>query len=86
MKGGFDLYGNYYPNANDALNAELSQCNEIDNRLNQKKLNDLERKLHEMHERQPYPSNEEEIHNLWEKIKQLEERIKLLESMGRYEK
>lgn len=45
MRGGFDLYGNYYPNANDALNAEMAQCNEIDNRINQKKINDLERKL-----------------------------------------
>jgi hypothetical protein len=24
MRGGFDLYGNYYPNANDALNAEIA--------------------------------------------------------------
>lgn len=45
MRGGFDLYGNYYPNLNDAMNAEMVQCNEIDNRINQKKINDLERKL-----------------------------------------
>ena len=24
MRGGYDLYGNYYPNANDALNAEMT--------------------------------------------------------------
>lgn len=45
MRGGFDLYGKYYPNADDAMNAEMAQCNEIDNRINQKKINDLERKL-----------------------------------------
>ena len=75
MRGGYDLYGNYYPNLNDAMNAEMSQCNEIDNRFNQKKINELERKLHE----QQRPSNEEEIHYLWEKINQLEERIAVLE-------
>ena len=37
MRGGYDLYGNYYPNLNDAMNAEMAQCNEIDNRYNQKK-------------------------------------------------
>jgi molecular chaperone GrpE (heat shock protein) len=25
MRGGFDLYGNYYPNKNDALRAEMEQ-------------------------------------------------------------
>lgn len=78
MRGGYDLYGNYYPNANDALNAEMAQCNEIDNRLNRKKMDELERKLHE----QQRPSNEEEIHYLWQKIQQLEERIALLEGQS----
>jgi hypothetical protein len=32
MKGEYDLYETYYPNINDAINAEMSQCNEIDNR------------------------------------------------------
>ena len=41
MRGGYDLYGNYYPNLNDAMNAEMAQCNEIDNRYNQKKLKNL---------------------------------------------
>jgi polyhydroxyalkanoate synthesis regulator phasin len=79
MRGGYDLYGNYYPNGNDAINAEMSQCNEIDNRFNKKKINELERKLHES-ERLPYPSDAEEIHYLWEKIKELEERILKLEN------
>lgn len=76
MKGGYDLYGTYYPNLNDALNAEMSQCNEIDNRFNQKKINDLERQLHE----QQRPHNDEEIHNLWLTIQSLETRITELET------
>ena len=75
MRGGYDLYGNYYPNANDALNAEMAQCNEIDNRLNRGKIDELERKLHE----QQRPSNDEEIYYLWQKIQELEERIAILE-------
>ena len=75
MRGGYDLYGNYYPNANDALNAEMAQCNEIDNRLNREKIDELGRKLHE----QQRPSNDEEIHYLWQKIQELEERIAILE-------
>ena len=82
MRGGYDLYGNYYPDVNDALNAEMAQCNEIDNRLNRKKMDDLERKLHEQQQQQQQQSNEEEIHYLWQKIQQLEERIAILE--GRY--
>ena len=73
--GGYDLYGTYYPNINDAINAEMSQCNEIDNRFNQKKINELERKLYE----QQQPNNEEVIHHLLEKINELEERIAILE-------
>ena len=75
MKDGFDLYGTYYPNAEDAINAEMSQCNEIDNRHNQKKIEKLERQLHEKQR----PSNEEEIHRLCGKIQELEERIVVLE-------
>ena len=45
MRGGFDLYGTYYPNANDALNAEMAQCNEIDNRSNSKKLSEQDKTI-----------------------------------------
>lgn len=74
--GGYDLYGRYYPNINDAYAAEMSQCNEIDNRFNQKKIDDLEKRLYEQ---QQSASNEEEIHYLWEKIKELEDKILILE-------
>ena len=43
MTGGYDLYGHYYPNINDANMAEMSQCNEIDNRINSQRLDKLER-------------------------------------------
>ncbi len=32
MKGGYDLYGNYYPNLQDAIDAEIEQMIEIDAR------------------------------------------------------
>ena len=70
MRGGYDLYGTYYPNLNDALNAEMAQCNEIDNRINQRKIKELESKLQK-------PSYDEWI--LWQKIEELELRIKQLE-------
>lgn len=43
--GGYDLNGRYYPNAEDALNAEIAQCNEIDNRYNQQRLDNYQRDL-----------------------------------------
>jgi hypothetical protein len=50
MKGGFDLYGNYYPNEMDAINAEMAQCNEIDNNINRKKIAEQERKMRQLEE------------------------------------
>lgn len=70
MRGGYDLYGNYYSNLNDAMNAEMAQCNEIDNRINQRKIKELESKLQQ-------PSYDEWV--LWQKIEELESRIKQLE-------
>lgn len=74
MRGGFDLYGNYYSNANDAMNAEMSQCNEIDNRINQRKLDSLERQLSEQQR------DEDTFRELWHTIERLENRIKELEN------
>lgn len=73
MNGGFDLYGQYYPSRRDAENAELAQCAEIDARLAYKKIDELEKRLQYQ---QPEPSsNEDQIHYLWEKIKELEAKI-----------
>lgn len=80
MSGGYDLYGTYYPNINDAINAEMSQCNEIDNRFNQKKIKELESKISRQQQEPSDP--EEQFHYLWEKIKELEKRIETLETNG----
>ena len=53
--GGYDLYGNYYRNAEDAWDAETAQMNEIDNRRNkeelvrqQREINKLKQKVKEL--------------------------------------
>lgn len=79
MRGGFDLYGNYYPNMNDALNAEMSQCNEIDNRINNQRIKKLEQKQ--------YYEPQSDLIDMWQYIDMLEKRIKQLEDLtGRMEK
>lgn len=45
MSGGYDLYGNYYPNRNDACAAEIAQCNEIDNRINSQEISKLKKQV-----------------------------------------
>ena len=74
--GGYDLYGQYYPNINDAINAEMAQCNEIDNMHNQKAISDMRRQLSQQ---KPY-SEQEEIYRLTEAVKELSKRIDVLES------
>lgn len=63
----YDLYGNYYKSERDALNAELAQMSEIDNRINNERLRKLERQ-------EQYPNQE-----LWQYIHYLEERLRILE-------
>lgn len=67
MKGGFDLYGTYYPDINDAINAEMSQCNEIDNRNNRNGIRSMEGK----------------IAALFREIEMLKERVRILESKSK---
>ena len=74
---GYDLYGNYYASDRDAMNAEMAQCAEIDNRIMSKKLKDLERQMLYQH---PEPRDtDEQLYYLWETIKNLEARIIKLE-------
>lgn len=61
MRGGFDLNGRYYPNADDALNAEIAQCNEIDNRHNQRRLDSYQKDL--QRNEQMYSQYIEEIYS-----------------------
>lgn len=74
---GYDLYGNYYASDRDAMNAEMAQCAEIDNRIMSQKISEMERFL----QIQQQPSDpDEQIHYLWETIKNLEARIIELEA------
>lgn len=57
---------------NDALNAEMAQCNEIDNRIIRQKLSETEKALNK--------AREKEL-DLWQKIYELENRIAWLESL-----
>ena len=77
MKGGYDLYGTYYPNANDAMNAEIAQCNEIDMRYVKRDIRDLQRMPPQSNEPVPH---KDLIHYLCEKIEELEKRILLIEN------
>lgn len=63
----YDLLGNYYKSERDAINAELAQMSEIDNRINNERLRKLEQE-------QQVPDRD-----LWQYIYMLEERIKALE-------
>ena len=42
---GYDLYGNWYASSQEAWDAETAQMNEIDNRSNQKRLDEQEREI-----------------------------------------
>lgn len=61
----YDLYGTYYKSSREAEMAEMVQINEIDNRINEKRLRRLE---------QEHPNAE-----IWQYIQMLEERIAELE-------
>lgn len=74
---GYDLYGNYYASDRDAMNAEMAQCAEIDNRIMSQKISEMERFLQIQQPRDP----DEQIHHLWETIKNLEKRIDALENI-----
>lgn len=77
--GGYDLYGNYYPKALDALNAEMAQCAEIDARIASQKVHQLERQMQQRSE----PSDTDyQLHHLWTKIQELETRLKKYEKQN----
>ena len=65
--GGYDLYGNYYPRTQDALNAESAQCAEIS-------ANCAEREIREMEQ-----SNAYYFDLLEKRIQSLEHRVDMLE-------
>ncbi len=71
MKGGFDLYGNYYPNELDAMNAEMAQCAEIDRGINEKRFRE---------NKQRSQSVENDVYTMIQHIQYLEERVQKLEN------
>lgn len=64
----YDLYGTYYKSSREAEMAEMSQVNEIDNRIMRQKIDKLER--------QQQPSDNAEI---WQYIEMLKDRVEELE-------
>ncbi len=69
MRGGYDLYGRYYPNIDDAINAEMAQCAAIDL----------------AHTRQEMGTLQKQRSSLEQRIEALERRVKQLEEQRRNE-
>jgi len=76
MRGGYDLYGRYYPNIEDAINAEMAQCAAIDADYTRRELDELRQDMQQPH---PSPLNDEFM-KLWDYVRDLEQRVKQLES------
>lgn len=79
--GGYDLYGRYYPNANDAINAEMAQCAAIDADIAYREVQNMKRQM--LYEQQP-SNTDEEIHHLWQYIKELEVKIDKLQEITKH--
>lgn len=75
--GGYDLHGRYYPNINDAYNAEMAQCAEIDARLAYEKADRLERQMYEQQQNQDYELHQK-VDYLMSKVESLEKEIETL--------
>ena len=74
--GGYDLHGRYYPNVNDAINAEMAECAAIDADIAMREVNKMKKRLTE-HSQHPDPLLE--FQNIWQHIKSIEERLDKLE-------
>jgi|GEM_PF-2214961 len=73
----YDLYGNYYASAQDAYNAEMAQCAEIDSRLAYERVEKLEREIHNREQYQEYDLRQK-VDYLMSKVESLEKEIQLL--------
>jgi len=83
--GGYDLYGRYYPNINDAYNAEMAQCAEIDARLAYEKSEQLERKMYEQQQYNDYELRQKVDYPM-RKVESLEQDIEKLKGRNKDEK
>ncbi len=70
----YDLYGNSYKTSQEALNAEMAQCAEIDNRIMRDKHEQQENNLHGLEETIHYMQGH--INSLVERVNKLEEQAK----------
>ncbi len=78
----YDLYGNSYGTAQEALNAEMAQCAEIDARIADEKIQRLEdeqMRQYEADQQREY-ERDQKIDYLMSRIEELEKRIEKLES------
>ena len=73
----YDLYGNSYRTSQEALNAEMAQCAEIDARIANEKLQQLEDEQLRQYEAEY--EKDQKIEYLMSKIEELEKRIEKLE-------
>lgn len=69
--GHYDLYGNSYPTALEAMNAEMAQCAEIDSQIAYEKISKIQQSENYLYEA---------IRNLEHQIELLNERIVKLET------
>ena len=79
--GNYDLHGNSYKTRQEALNAEMAQCAEIDSRLNRQKIQQIEdqqRRAYETEQGQEY-DRDQKIDFLMTKIQELDKRVQELE-------
>lgn len=79
--GGYDLHGRYYPNMDDAINAEMAQCAAIDADIAMREVNKMKNRIMEQSQH-PDPLSDE-FQNIWQHIKSIEERLSKLEESPR---
>jgi len=74
--GGYDLYGNYYQDSRDAMNAEMAQCASIDAGIAEREMRNQQQSLNALQSDNYYLS--QKVAELNESIKQLEEKLNAL--------
>lgn len=83
--GGYDLYGRYYPNSNDAINAEMAQCAQIDADILRREIDQLKLSKHNESEMEYYAEMERQ-HNEEMRIQSIENRLSLIEKRLNYKR
>lgn len=76
MKGGYDLHGNYYPNKEDAINAEMAQCAEIGARHDRQEVRQVQDNMQTI---------SQYLADYDRRIKELELKVSILEAQNKRE-